>query len=582
MYFIQAFKNFKAKLNFVFDPDEKKNLLIVLILMIFGSFLELCSIGLIVPLTKVFTDQEFLNLIYNKVGIAPLDFNLLLFISILIFLLFFLFKNFYLWFVLKKYSFFFSNYEANLQSKLFNGYLKNSVSFFKENNSSEIVTNIISISSFFSSVYLNALILVTIDIIMQVLLLILLLYFSWQSTLLIFIVFGSLAILLYRSSKKKLFEIGKTRNKFSAIQLANVQEAIGGIKEIKLTGRENFFSEKFKKTTDVLANASYKNALIAGTPRLFIEFISVASIASIVMFLLSLGKSFNEIIPILGLFLAAAYKMIPSLNKILFMFNRLKFSADAVNRTVSLLDDFKKYKNCSFQKSNSQRKIDFTNLNIKNLHFKYEKRNKIILENININIKKNSFIGIKGESGSGKSTFLDLIMGVVSPTSGQINVDDVPISDIINDWQYSIGYVDQNIFLIPGNITNNIAFGVPDEKIDMKLIREVVEKSSLNKFVDSLDNGLNTNIGEGGAMISGGQRQRIGIARALYNKPKILIFDEATSALDIETENEILNEVNQLKNQITMISISHRANSVRYCDKIFNLQDGSLKSSNNF
>jgi ABC-type bacteriocin/lantibiotic exporter with double-glycine peptidase domain len=221
-------------------------------------------------------------------------------------------------------------------------------------------------------------------------------------------------------------------------------------------------------------------------------------------------------------------------------------------------------------------------LNIKNLHFKYEKRNKIILENININIKKNSFIGIKGESGTGKSTFLDLIMGVVSPTSGQINVDDVPISDIINDWQYSIGYVDQNIFLIPGNITNNIAFGVPDEKIDMKLIREVVEKSSLNKFVDSLDNGLNTNIGEGGAMISGGQRQRIGIARALYNKPKILIFDEATSALDIETENEILNEVNQLKNQITMISISHRANSVRYCDKIFNLQDGSLKSSNNF
>jgi ABC-type multidrug transport system fused ATPase/permease subunit len=582
MYFNQVFKNFKGKFNLAFDPGEKKNLLKVLILMIFGSFLELCGIGLIIPLIKVFTDKEFLNSIYNIIGITPIDINFLIFISISFFLLFFLSKNFYLWFILKKYSFFFSNYEANLQTKLFNGYLKNSVTFFKENNSSQIVTNIISISSFFSSVYLNALINVTLDIIMLILILILLLYFSWQSTILIFVVFGSLVFLLYRSSKKQLFEIGKTRNKFSAIQLANVQEAIKGIKEIKLTGRENFFSEQFIKTTSILANATYKNAVISGTPRLFVEFISVASIASIVFFLTSLGKTFNEILPILGLFLAAAYKMIPTLNKILLMFNRLKFSGDAVNKIIDLLDSFKNYENHNFQKFNSQRKIDFKNLSIKNLHFTYEKRNKIILENVNINIKKNSFIGIKGESGTGKSTLVDLLMGVLSPTSGQIYIDDVPLSEIINDWQYSIGYVDQNIFLLPGNIIKNIAFGIPDEKVDMQLIREVVEKSALKKFVDNLDNGLNTNIGEGGAMISGGQRQRIGIARALYNRPKILIFDEATSALDIETENEILNEVNQLKNEITMISISHRNSTVRHCDVIFNLKDGSLTSYNNF
>ena len=288
--------------------------------MIFGSFLELCGIGLIVPLIKVFTDKEFLNSIYNIIGIAPIEINFLIFISISIFLLFYLSKNLYLWFILKKYSLFFSNYEENLKTKLFNGYLNNSVSFFKENNSSQIVTNIISISSYFSSIYLNALINVTLDIIMLILILTLLLYFSWQSTILIFVVFGSLVILLYRSSKKQLFEIGKTRNKFSAIQLANVQEAIKGIKEIKLTGRENFFSEQFIKTTNVLANASYKNAVISGTPRLFIEFISVASIASVIIFLTSIGKNFNEIIPIVGLFLAAAYKIIPTLNKILLMF----------------------------------------------------------------------------------------------------------------------------------------------------------------------------------------------------------------------------------------------------------------------
>ena len=582
MYFEQKIKNFNLRLNSFFDSNEKKDLSKVISFMIFGTFLELCGVGLILPMIKIFTDQQFLNSIYVKLEIEPLEFNLLLISSTALFLLFFLLKNFYLWIVLKKYSYFFTKYEANLQSKLFKGYLKKTLAFLKENNSSDIVTNIINISSFFSSVYLNAFILLILDIIMQLSILILLLYFSWESTLLIFVIFGGLALLLYTSSKRKLFLIGQTRNKFSEIQLANLQEAIGGIKEIKLTGRENFFSEKFEQTTNTLADASYQNSVIAGTPRLFIEFISVASIATIVVFLTSLEKTFEEIIPILGLFLAAAYKMIPSLNKILLMFNRLKFSNDAVNKIYYILDDFQKNQKYNSKQKDNRKKIDFNEVNIKNLSFKYEKRNQIILKDINITFKKNSFTGITGESGTGKSTLIDLIMGINSPTQGQIYLDSIPISKIISDWQYSIGYVDQNIFLTPGNIIKNIGFGIPVEEIDMSLIKEAVRQSSLDKFVDNLENGLETEIGEGGALISGGQRQRIGIARALYNKPKILIFDEATSALDIETENEILNEINKLKSQITMISISHRKNTVRYCDTIFNLQDGILKSTNNF
>ena len=194
-----------------------------------------------------------------------------------------------------------------------------------------------------------------------------------------------------------------------------------------------------------------------------------------------------------------------------------------------------------------------------------------------MNIKKNSFIGIKGESGAGKSTLIDLILGLISPTKGEIYLDNQLISNIVDEWQRSIGYVPQNIFLSAGSIKKNIAFGVTEDEIDDNLINDVLIKSSLNKFVDDLNNGIETQIGEGGALISGGQRQRIGIARALYNKPKILIFDEATSALDIDTENEILIEMNKLKSEITMISISHRQNTIKYCDETYNLEDGLLK-----
>ena len=576
MFINQKIKNFKHKFNLIFDTNEKIGFMKILSLMVIGTFLELCGIGLVIPLIKIFTDQEFLNSIYLRLNIQPLKFNLLLIVSICIFLLFFILKNFYLWIVLKKYSSFFSRHEANLQSKLLNGYLKNSVSFFKENDSSQIVNNIINISSFFSSVYLNAFTLLILDVLMQIFIFVLLLYFSWESTLFVFIFFGGLAFLLYSSNKKKLFLIGQTRNQFSEEQLSNLQETIGGIKEIKLTGRELFFLEKFKKTTYTLADMAYSSAIISGMPRLVIEVISVASIGSIILFLSFLGKGFTEILPIVGLFLAAAYKMIPSLNKILLMFNRLKLSNDAVNRIIFLLKEFEKYKKNELKKFNDRKKIEFNEIIVKNVSFKYEKRTHIVLENININFKKNSFTGITGESGSGKTTLIDLITGVINPTSGTISLDDTPMIKILDDWQHSIGYVDQNIFISNGSIKKNIAFGIPDEEIDLDLIKETVHKSSLDKFINGLKDGLDTKIGERGAMISGGQRQRIGIARALYNKPRVLIFDEATSALDLETENEILNEINKLKNQLTMISISHRANAIKYCDEVYNLINNKL------
>ena len=526
--------------------------------MFVGMLLELFGVGLIFPALKLLTDNEFLSKGKSLFNIKELEIEFLLLFIISVFIIFFAFKNTFLWFLLKKYSLFMEEYGANLQLRLFRGYLNKSVAYFKDKNSSDIIINVKEISSFFSSVYLNAVLSLTLEIILQLSILILLFYFSWQSTLLIFFLFGTLSIMIFSYNKKKLEKLGILRNKLSKSQLLNVQQGIGGIKEIKLLGREAFFLNNFQKSTNTLAEANIKNAIIAGTPRLLIEFFAVCSVSLIIFLFLLLGKSLVEILPTLGLFLVAAYKMIPSFNKLLLMMNRIKFSTDMVNQIIQLANEFNLDK-ISLQNNEITKKIIFDKeIVLKGINFKYPNRENLTLENLNLIIKKNSFIGISGESGSGKSTLIDIIMAIMHPTNGNIEVNGLSIYDSVKEWQKQIGYVSQNIYLLPDTIKNNIGFGIPEDQIDDNLINEVVKKTSLKNFVESLEFGVDTFIGEGGALISGGQKQRIGIARALYNKPKLLIFDEATNALDLNTEKNILNEIYFLKNEFTLIFITHK------------------------
>ncbi len=576
MKFTKKINNLFKLTDIIFGTSDRKNIIKLLFYMFFGMLLELFSVGLILPCMKVFTDQSFQNSIYNFLGISKLSQEILAFYILLIFITVFAFKNFFLWIVLKKYSTFIAKYEANLQLRIFNGYFNKSVFYFKQKNSSDIINNIIHITSFFSSIYLNAILLVSLELLMQIGLLAVLFYFSWQTTLLIFVLFGTTSLILYKINKKKLLELGEIRNKLSAEQLQNLQDGIGGIKEIKMLGRESFFSSKFEKSTNTLAEAAYRNAIIIGTPRLIVEFFAVISVSIIVSFFLISGKSIIEILPVLALFLAAAYKMVPSFNKILLMTNRIKFSSDTAKRIIPLLEEFKEFKSISKDKR-IKNKINFNEeMMVKNIFYKYPNRDNQILKNTNLTIKKNTFIGISGVSGAGKSTLLDVIMGITIPDQGTVNIDGISIEKLKADWQNSIGYVSQNVFLIPNSIKRNIAFGLHDHEINNELIDNVIKKSALKNFVDSLKDNVDTEIGEGGAMISGGQKQRIGIARALYNSPKLLIFDEATSALDLQSEQEILNEIQILKKDTTLIFISHRDSALKNCDEKYILKDGIL------
>ena len=576
MFVKKKIDKFFHLLHIIFDTSDRRNLLKLIFFMLFGMIFELFGIGLIFPALKLLTDQNFLIKTYDFFGLKELDTISLLILIVFFFIIFFGVKNLYLWVVLKKYSNFLAFYEAKLQSLLYKGYFNKSVSYFKEKNSSDIITNVKEISTFFSSIYLNSLLVVSLEIAMQISILIMLLYFSWQSTVLIFILFGGLSLFIYKFHKTRLIELGLIRNKLSASQLRNIQEGIGGIKEIKLLGRELFFLNQFENNTKKLASANAENGIIAGTPRLIVEFFAICSVSVTIFLFLFIGKSIIEIIPILGLFLLAAYKMIPSFNKILLLMNRIKFSTDAVNRIFNLLEEFK-VDYINQEKKELSKKINFNKqIYLKNISFKYPSREKQILKNMNLIVQKNLFVGIGGESGSGKSTLVDIAMGIVKPDEGEIFIDNHSTHNSIDKWQKMIGYVSQNIFLIPNTIKHNIALGLPDDEIDNDLINEVIKKCSLKKFIDSLELGVNTQIGEGGALISGGQQQRIGIARALYNKPQVLFFDEATSALDLEIEKEILNEISNLKKEFTLIFITHREGTLKYCDEKYIIKDGSL------
>lgn len=568
-------KKFFDFLNIFFDSKYKKELNVTMIFMLSGMAIELFGIGLIFPALKLITDQEFLQKTYLNLGISNIGSSTLIVIITLFFIVFYSLKNFFLWIVLKKYSSFLANYEAYLISKIFKGYFRKSVAYFKEKNSSDIIILTKEICAI-TSTYINSYINVILEIFLQITILIMLLYFSWQSTLMILILFGGLAIFLFSYHKKRLSQLGSIRNKLSEYQLRNIQDGIGGIKEIKLLGRENYFLNQFNDNTTKLASVSVENSIIAGTPRLVIEFFSICSVATIIFLFSILGKSITEIIPILGLFFLAAYKMIPSFNKVLLLMNRIKFTSDGMKKIFSLLEEFNSEKEIKIKENFSNIYNFNNNIKIENISFKYPNRPQKILENVNLIIEKNSFIGIGGESGSGKSTLIDILMGIQIPDSGKVLVDGKLLEHPAINWQKKIGYVSQNIYISPDTIKRNIAFGIPDEQIDYTLMSQVVKKCSLEKFIHSLEFGLDTHIGEGGSLISGGQKQRIGIARALYARPEVLVFDEATSALDSDTEKEILNEIQILKKGLTLIFITHRQNTLRFFEKKYLLKNKKL------
>ena len=386
------------------------------------------------------------------------------------------------------------------------------------------------------------------------------------------------AFIFYRVVRNKLLKLGYERQIEEGKLIRILNEGFGSIKISKLMGKTNYFINLFNKTSNKKAITYSTIFAFQQFPRLYIEFMGVLSIAIFIISMTIMSKPIDTLLPVIGVFIVAAFRLMPSVNRILGSMQNIRSAKPVVDL---LHNEFLLISKMNPNQNHLSSKFTFNNIiEINSLYFSYPHTNKFILENISFKINKGECVGFIGPSGSGKSTIVDIMLGLISPTSGKILVDNFEITEDLNEWKQKIGYVSQFIYLTDDSIRNNVAFGIPNEEVDENAIITAIKMAQLQEYIEKLPDGILTNVGEQGIQLSGGQRQRIGIARALYYNPDVLVFDEATSALDSNTEKEVITSINSLKGKKTIIIIAHRLSTLSICDKIFKIENGTISISN--
>ena len=373
-------------------------------------------------------------------------------------------------------------------------------------------------------------------------------------------------------TKSKLKSWGEIVLKLSTKIIKIFHESIYGIKVIKIFGREEYFINEFKSLGNKLSFVKRNKVFFANLPRIWLELICIVSLSILMFFLINQNHDISNMFSIIGMFVVAAFRLMPSANRIL---NSINLIREATSTTKLLINEFNK--NIKIKHPITNDEILFKkSISLKNISFKYPNTTNNVLENINLDIKKGSCIGFIGKSGAGKSTLIDLLIGLLIPSNGLILVDNKIINPSSRSWQKLIGYVSQTIYLSDDTIRKNIAFGLYEKEINSELLKYSIEASQLEEFITSLPNNIETFVGDYGVRLSGGQRQRIALARALYLNPPILVFDEATSSLDSRTEVEIMSAIKKLKGEKTIFIIAHRLSTLEYCDEIYELKNNKL------
>lgn len=567
----------------IIKERKQKGFIILIFLSVISVILETLSIAIVIPLVSVIIKPNFLYNYENTIFwefipkiLINMDHSKLIIIFLLFFGLIFLFKNIYL--VIYNYfvASFANNMKAELTTDLLDRYLNQNYLFHISKKYSNVIANLTTEASFLTNGIITPTVIIFSEVLLLLMLALLIFILKLYKVILIFSIFFIIGLLLILIIKKLAASWGKNRENEEKIRIDSINKLISGIREVILIGRKKNLLEKFKISERNISKFNIKFSTLSHLPKHVFETMGVLGLIISIIFLKTKGSSTFEILTVASFFIATSYRAIPSINKILSSYQQIKYYFPV----IEVLDkELNLPNNIIFLKD----KFNFSNhLKLNDLSFKYPNTNKNILDKINFSIKKGDVVGIIGVTGSGKSTLIDIISGLVKHQSGQMIIDDLIIDDQkkIRMWQNNIGYVSQNTYLMNDTIKKNIAFGLKDDEINHELLIKAVKISELDKFIESLPNKLDSYVGERGVSLSGGQLQRIGIARAIYRNSDFLILDEITSSLDEKTEKKIIENIFNQKKGKTLLLVTHNSKLLKYCNKVYSVEDCKLKEIN--
>jgi len=565
------------KIFHLISDKELKRVYLLSFLLFVSVIIEVASLGLLFPTIELVLNSGNVsnNFIFSIFQFFDISNVYQIKISLIILIIFlFLFKTIFMVIITFFQSRFLSKQKADLSSRLFTLYLKQNYTFHLNSNSSLLFKNIHT-ETWHVNMYVAALIQIIVESSLVLAVFLILIIIEPLGTIFISILLGLSSFLFFKKFKNRISNWGEKGVYLNEAISKITLESFNGIRELILYGRLDSVKRKYESIINSRSEIEVKHQVMSQLPRFFIELIGIISIMVLVFIMLLQSKTSLNIISVASVFVAGTFRMMPSFNRILTSLQNLRFFREPLKLVYN---EFNNLKN-DLSGSESKKFIFKNKIYFNDVTFGYSDK-KIILENINLSISYGQTIGIIGESGAGKSTFVSLLTGLIKPTKGEIFIDDFSLKTNTNNWQNLVGYVPQSIFLLDDSILNNITLEDDQEKIDFERVNKCINDSQLNEFVNSLPDKLNTVVGEKGSLISGGQLQRIGIARALYSNPSILILDEASSALDSKTEGKLMDLIyNDLKG-LTKVIISHNKSNLDKCDQVYEIKKGSLKNFN--
>jgi ATP-binding cassette subfamily C protein len=575
------------RLSYLLNANEKRNAVILFAMMWFGALLEVVGVGAIPAFVGVISmperllEVEAVRFVYEALGITSVQ-GMVMWAALGLILVF-LVKNLYLAFLSYAKARYTSGRRVAISKRLFHAYLRSPYTFHLQRNTAELLRNTNSESGSIMSGVMMPLMQIVMESMVLMFVFVLLIVVEPLVTLVVFGVLGTITVAFYRATRAKIEEYAKEEQRHRKLSVQAVNQGLGGFKDARILGREQFFLETYAESAWFQAETERFMSVISSLPRLFLETVAVAGMLGVSALLVVQDRELGAIIPTLTLLGVAIVRLMPSFQKIAMYLNQLKRGEKSLEAVYVDLVELEAQERSVYERQRTPEPMQFEReVRLDGLSYQYPGQGGYALRDVSLVIPKNAAVGFVGPSGAGKTTVIDVILGLLDPTAGRVLVDGVDVQGRLPSWQQKIGYIHQSIYLTDDTVRGNVAFGMNEDEIDDDAVWAAIEAAQLRELVESLPEGLDMVVGERGVRLSGGQRQRIGIARALYHNPEVLVMDEATSALDNHTERQFVEALERLQGNHTLIVIAHRLSTVRNCDTLFVLEDGGLVAEGSY